>query len=81
MASSYPAPQKPDDPKQQSEFWTIYEIAELLKVHPTTVTRMFEDEPGVLKLNFRRFLRARRPHVTLRIPDTVLRRKLRELGQ
>ena len=61
-------------------YWTVHEVAELLVLHPTTITRMFQDEPGVLKLNQKRFSRGR-PHVTLRIPDALLQRKLRELAQ
>jgi hypothetical protein len=62
-------------------YWTVQEVAELLRVHPTTVTRMFEDTPGVLKLNRKRALRGRTPHVTLRIPDALLQRKIRELAE
>jgi len=61
-------------------YWTVHEVAELLVLHPTTITRMFQDEPGVLKLNMKRLSRGR-PHVTLRIPDALLQRKLRELAQ
>lgn len=62
------------------EYWTPNQIAELLSLHPSTVIRMFQDEPGVLKLNSKRVLRGR-PHVTLRIPNALLSRKLRELAQ
>ena len=61
-------------------YWTVHEVAELLVLHPTTITRMSQDEPGVLKLNQRRLSRGC-PHVTLRIPDALLQRKLRELAQ
>jgi hypothetical protein len=61
-------------------YWTVNQIAELLSLHPTTITRMFQDEPGVLKLNQKRLLRGR-PHVTLRIPNALLERKIRELTQ
>jgi len=30
-------------------YWTVHEAAALLVLHPTTVTRMSQDEPGVLK--------------------------------
>jgi len=55
--------------------YTIYEIAEQWKVSAMTVRRCFEDQPGVLKLSFGRRLAGKgRPHVTLRIPESVLER-------
>jgi len=55
--------------------YTIQEIAELWKVSAMTVRRCFEDQPGVLKLSFGRRLAGKgRPHVTLRIPESVLER-------
>jgi hypothetical protein len=62
-------------------YWTVPELAEMLKFNSSTIIRMFQDEPGVLKLNNNRMLRRARPHVTLRIPDAVLQRKLRDLGR
>jgi hypothetical protein len=70
-----PMAEETSDPKL---YWTPGELAEMLKLHLSTVIRLFQDEPGVLKLNKRRILRGSRPHVTLRIPDHVLQRKLRE---
>ena len=67
--------------KQKAEdlqYWTVKEVAAFLRVSETTVIRTFQDEPGVLQLNKKRALRGRRPHVSLRIPDTLLRRQLRE---
>jgi hypothetical protein len=61
------------------DFWTPNQVAALLSLHPSTVIRMFQDEKGVLKLNRKRLSRGR-PHVTLRIPNALLQRKLRELG-
>jgi hypothetical protein len=45
------------------------------------VRRMFLDAPGVLKFNKKPLRRSARGHVTLRIPATVLERKLRELAE
>ena len=61
-------------------YWTPNEVAKLLRLHRTTVTRMFQDEPGVLKIGRNR-RRSGRPHVTLRIPDAILQREIRRLGQ
>ena len=61
-------------------YWTVGEVAELLRLHSSTVIRMFQDEPGVLKLNNKRLSRGR-PHVTLRIPDALLQRKIREMAR
>ena len=68
------------DGEKTKAFWKPKEVAELLGVHYSTVIRMFQDEPGVLKLNQKSALR-RRPHVTLRIPNALLQRKLRELAE
>lgn len=61
-------------------YWTVEEVASLLHVHRATVTRMFQDEPGVLKIGKGR-RSGRRPHVTLRIPDAILQRAIRRMGQ
>ena len=62
-------------PAAAERHYTIQEIAELWKVSTMTVRRCFEDQPGVLKLSFGRRLAGKgRPHVTLRIPESVLER-------
>ena len=48
------------------------EIAERLRLSEQTVIRMFQDQPGVFKL--RRGLGKKRDYVTLRIPESVLRK-------
>lgn len=52
--------------------FTPAEIAERLHLSEQTVIRLFQDEPGVLKI--RRGLGDRRDYVTLRIPESVLRK-------
>jgi hypothetical protein len=47
------------------------EIAEIWKLDETTVRRIFQDEPGVLKLQKLRVKRGKRSYVTLRIPEAV----------
>jgi AraC-like DNA-binding protein len=48
------------------------EIAERLHLSEQTVIRIFQDQPGVFKL--RRGLGKKRDYVTLRIPESVLRK-------
>jgi len=59
----------------QEHFYTVAEAAEILKVSTDTVTRMFEDEPGVLDLGSPERLHKRRYRV-LRIPHSVFNRVL-----
>jgi len=49
------------------------EIAAKLNLSSRTVRRMFQDEPGVLKLG-ESFRARKRGYVTLRIPESVLQR-------
>ena len=48
------------------------EIAERLNLSEQTIVRMFQDQEGVLKL--RRGLGRKRDYVTLRIPESVLKK-------
>ena len=59
--------------------YTVQEIGELWNLHPSTITRLFRDEPGVLKLGSMRSRRGRRSYVTLRIPASVVERVHRRL--
>lgn len=47
----------------QEQFYTVAEAAEILKVSTDTVTRMFEDEPGVVDLGSPEQLHKRRYRV------------------
>ena len=53
-------------------------VAELWGISQATVRRIFEDQPGVLKISMPRLLkmseRKHRPHVRLSIPASVLAR-------
>ena len=62
----------------QEQFYTVKEAAEILKVSTDTVTRMFEDEPGVVDLGSPERLHTRRYRV-LRIPHAVFNRVLHEM--
>jgi hypothetical protein len=53
---------------------TPQELAKLWMLDESTVRRMFRDEPGVLK-HTRSFRRSgRREYLTLRIPESVVKR-------
>ena len=56
--------------------YTPEQVAEMWGLSKTTVRRLFEDDPGVLKICMRRLLinRKHKPHVSLRIPASALER-------
>jgi hypothetical protein len=54
------------------------ELAELWKYDATTIRRMFQDEPGVLKIGKSNRRDGKRDYVTLRIPRSVAERVYRE---
>lgn len=55
--------------------YTSEELAELLKLHPTTVRKMFVDEVGVIRLGSAG-RRGKRQYFSLRIPASVAARVL-----
>jgi AraC-like DNA-binding protein len=55
--------------------FTPAEIAEHLHLSEQTVIRIFQDQPGVFKL--RRGLGKKRDYVTLRIPESTLRKVIK----
>lgn len=56
--------------------FTVDQVAEAWGVSPKTVRRIFQDMPGVLKLQGPSLLMKRRrsPRILLRIPESLLRR-------
>lgn len=69
---------KEEDLSRQERFaalrpYTVREVAELLGLSPQTVTRLFENEPGVLILNRPTRINKRR-YRSLRIPHAVYER-------
>jgi hypothetical protein len=58
------------------QHYTVHQIAEAWGISAEKVRRLFQDAPGVLKIEspniFSRM--KKRPHVTLRIPASVLAR-------
>ena len=63
---------------EPERLYTAAEVAELLQRTRRTIHNMFYDEPGVIRLNHKKFLGGR-SHVTLRIPHSVLSRVLRRM--
>ncbi len=60
--------------------YTVQELGEMWKLSPSTVTRLFRDEPGVLKIGSNSLVRDRRHRITLRIPESVVQRVYRRLA-
>ena len=60
---------------EQKEFFTVEEVAKMLKVSGDTVRRCFQKEPGVIDLGAPERLHKRRYRV-LRIPTAALNRFL-----
>jgi hypothetical protein len=61
----------------EEQFYTVVEAAEILKVSRDTITKMFEDQPGVVDLGSPERLHKRRYRV-LRIPHSVFNRVLHD---
>jgi hypothetical protein len=60
------------DPRVAFErHYTPAELAEIWRYHETTIIRMFQDEPGVLKIGKANRRDGKRDYVTLRIPEAV----------
>jgi hypothetical protein len=57
----------------ENQFYTVAEAAEILRVSADKITRMFEDEPGVVDLGSPEKAHKRRYRV-LRIPHAVFNR-------
>jgi len=54
--------------------FTAADLAELWKLDETTIRRMFQDEPGVMKVGKANRRDGKRDYVTLRIPESVVLR-------
>jgi len=58
--------------------FSAQEVALLWSLDVSTVRRLFQDEPGVLKIGKSGRRDGERDYVTLRIPESVVRRVYRE---
>jgi hypothetical protein len=61
----------------EDELFSVAEVAVRLKISADKVTRMFEDEPGVIDLGGPELMHKRRYRI-LRIPGSVLNRVLQK---
>jgi len=61
----------------EDELFSVAEVAARLKISADTVTRLFENEPGVIDLGAPETLHKRRYRI-LRIPTSVLNRTLQK---
>ncbi len=61
----------------EDELYSVAEVATRLKISADKVTRMFEDEPGVIDLGAPELTHKRRYRI-LRIPGSVLNRVLQK---
>jgi len=71
MTSTTPIRPVQTDPFERH--YTPKELAELWRLDESTVRRMFQDEPGVLKIG-ETGRRGKRDYVTLRIPPSTAAR-------
>jgi len=60
--------------------FTVQQIAERWGLSPNSVRALFENEPGVLKIERPGTLRKRK-HTTLRIPESVMERVHRRMSR
>lgn len=60
--------------------YSVAEVAEMWKLSPDSVRRLFQSEPGVLVFGEARPKYGRRRYVTLRIPESVLERVHRRMS-
>jgi hypothetical protein len=65
-------------PSPVSVHYTAGELAQAWKLDETTVRRIFQDEPGVLKIGKLARRDGKRDYVTLRIPAYVADRVYRQ---
>ncbi len=62
-------------PLSTEQHFTVKQIADMWSIGETTVRRLFEDMPGVLRISQPVIQqRKRRPKVTLRVPASILQR-------
>jgi hypothetical protein len=62
------------EPNPFEPHYTTQEVADLWKLDVSTVRRLFCDEPGVIKFGRLGRRDGKRDYITLRIPESVVRR-------
>jgi hypothetical protein len=79
FAQSKRMPARAEPPLPTGEhLYSPAELAKVLSLDPSTVRRLFLDEPGVIKLGKENRHDGKREYLTLRIPASVAQRVLRE---
>lgn len=71
-------PKNPSTAPETEEVYTIAECAAKMKTSDTYARRVFEHEPGVLRL--RRGTNGKRRYQVLRVPRSVFERKMAEFA-
>ena len=71
------APHNGTAPPPFSRHYSVQELAQIWRLDPNSIRRVFQDVPGVLKLG-KSNPRGKRGYVTLRIPASVAERVYRE---
>ena len=59
--------------------YTVKELGAIWMLSRDSITKMFRDDPGVLKIGREQPRRGRRAYTTLRIPESVVQRVHRRL--
>jgi len=74
MSNIFPSPLRmnPTETICIERHYTVAQIAEMWGYSTDTIRRTFENEPGVIGIGKRLTVRKRR-HITIRIPESVLR--------
>lgn len=62
-------------------YYTVQQVAQMLGLHPTTVRRMFQDQPGVFRLGRTDRRDGKRPYTTMRISKSALKRRVEEMSR
>jgi hypothetical protein len=73
FATNNHSPIRDEDPAF-GRFYTPKQLADIWLLHESTIRRIFLDEPGVLKHPSSSARSRTRGYVTLRIPESVVRR-------
>jgi hypothetical protein len=66
-------------PQAAEQFYTVKEVARILRYSEDKVREIFADEPGVF-VERSPGTKYKRAYTTLRIPDTVLQRVIRRMS-
>jgi hypothetical protein len=61
-------------PDALERHFSVQELASLWSLDKSTIRRIFQDEPGVLKFGKEDRRDGKRDYVTLRIPESIVRR-------